>query len=221
MTATATKTKRETWRDWMPADSPEPSDLLTRDQLITRLAEIGVPVDDGTIRFWEYHGITPKPIRRWDADAKAARVYYPHWLLTIVLMLRELQKAGMSLDEIGPFLREYSPTAIAIAESAEGLQRFAEKIREKKPGEFDDPIPNSLEDPSWPAQSVFHFLTNRITNVDQSLQLIAGLYTRIVGTPIGRVEVVLYDSDGKEITVARSIEVDTSDSESQNGVASD
>jgi len=38
--ATNGKVHRETWEDWAPADAVEPESLITRDELLARLAAV-------------------------------------------------------------------------------------------------------------------------------------------------------------------------------------
>ena len=101
--AETTKPARETWRDWLPPDAPEP-ELLTREQLVARLREAGIDADVSDLRYWEYHGILPRPVRqRHDG---ATRAVYPDWFVWLVGLLREYQgRDNKSLQEIGPALR--------------------------------------------------------------------------------------------------------------------
>jgi len=95
MTTVETK---ETWRDWMHPDTPEPEPLLTRAQFVDRLQAEGVDVSERTLAHWENKDILPRAIRRWrDGGPKAL---YPEWLLPAVNTIRIMQDMGESLAEI-------------------------------------------------------------------------------------------------------------------------
>ncbi len=103
------KSKPETWIDWHPKDIPMPTSLLTRDELLERLKAWGVEVETGDLRFWEYTGILPRPVRR--RIEGATRAYYPPWMMSMVRLLRELQAGGYPLRDIGPRLRAFASEA--------------------------------------------------------------------------------------------------------------
>jgi hypothetical protein len=90
----------ETWRDWLPKDEPDPAgdQLLTRQELIARLAESGVDVSMPNLRKWEYLGITPGPVRR--RREGSARAVYPIWMIPLLALVRKMQAEGRSLAEI-------------------------------------------------------------------------------------------------------------------------
>src|SRR3954462_8013493 len=111
MPSKTTEQPKETWRDWMPLDSADPSPLLSRVEFLERLSRRGFDVEERSLRFWEHKGVLPRAVLRWDPDAKAPRAYYPLWMFAPVVLLHELQRGGMPLRDISPRLR-------AIAESA-------------------------------------------------------------------------------------------------------
>lgn len=93
----------EDWRQWVP-DAPE----LNRESLLTRaeiLALLGVsaPVSASDLRFWEYTGVLPRPVRQWKDGA--TRALYPLWYAMLVRRLREFQKHGLTLKELPPRMR--------------------------------------------------------------------------------------------------------------------
>ena len=98
-TANGTRPKRKTWKDWMPEGTPEPEDLLTRDELIAELRRDGVAVGVEDLRNWQSAGTIPYGVRRWHDGA--TRVLYPRWMGQVVGWLRRLQDEGADLSEIG------------------------------------------------------------------------------------------------------------------------
>lgn len=75
--------KRATWRDWWPADAPEPFDLITRGELLAQLAAHGPPLTERQLRYWERaDGPLPGPVRQFYRDAIHAT--YPRWYPEIV-----------------------------------------------------------------------------------------------------------------------------------------
>jgi DNA-binding transcriptional MerR regulator len=128
MTA-ATAHKRETWLDRMQELQPgseEPRIIFSRDRFLQELARRGMSVDEATLRFWEQNDVLPRPIRKWDPEAKARRAYYPTWLLPLVLVLRELQKDGLTLKEIKPRLERIATLAMVHAIASEERAKFIE-----------------------------------------------------------------------------------------------
>ena len=100
---TPPKPKKQTWRDWMPADAPEPEPLITREELIAEVQRAGESVDIDDIRNWQRAHIIPYGIRRWHDGAM--RTLYPRGMTEIITSLRALQRAGEPLAAIGPQLR--------------------------------------------------------------------------------------------------------------------
>lgn len=107
------KARRETWRDWVPPNVPEPRLLLTRVQLVEWFRTLGIDVTENDLRFWEYKGILPHPVRqRYEG---ATRALYPDWFVPLVARLRQLQdRDKLSLEQIRSMLRPY--VAIALAD---------------------------------------------------------------------------------------------------------
>ncbi len=96
------KGNRETWRDWLPAGTAA-GELLTREQILERLRRWRVEATEADLRYWEYEGILPRPVRR--SHEGAVRAIYPAWFVPLVRELRHLQRSGLSLSEIAPRLR--------------------------------------------------------------------------------------------------------------------
>lgn len=104
------KSTRQTWRDWAP-DAPEPDELLSRDELVERLASQGVKVSVRDLRNWQVGGVIPYGIRKWDGDAP--RSMYPPWMIDLVRDLRAMQAQGVPLAEIGHKLQTRAPALAA------------------------------------------------------------------------------------------------------------
>ena len=54
--------QRQTWRDWWPVGVDEP-ELITRAELLKRLADEGVTVAERELRHWGNKRALPPPIR--------------------------------------------------------------------------------------------------------------------------------------------------------------
>ncbi len=96
------KPKRETWREWFPPGTP--GELLTRNELLGRLAEMGIDATESDLRYWEYSGVLPRTVRQWHNGA--VRAVYHELVAYLVKELRRLQRyEGRALEEIAPRLR--------------------------------------------------------------------------------------------------------------------
>jgi len=128
MTATATKSKRETWRDWSyPAPLIERCDLLTRQELIAKLAAGGIAVEEKDFVYWQREGLLPYPVKiRRD---NATRAYYPDWMADLVRKLLQLQADGVPLADVRTELKDMaSATTLTRHLVADTLTR-AENLR--------------------------------------------------------------------------------------------
>jgi hypothetical protein len=103
-------TPQETWADWFP-DQEDGSALLSRESFLERLHARGIEAKESDLRYWEYEGILPRPMLRWDPEVKARRAYYPIWAMAAVFALRALQNEGRQLRDMGPILRAASAEA--------------------------------------------------------------------------------------------------------------
>jgi DNA-binding transcriptional MerR regulator len=99
-TDTSGKTAKETWADWFPDSEPR----LTFHELDNHIRSMGVdPVAPSAMRFWQKQGLVPYPVRRRHGDAQYA--VYPAVALAVIERIRNLQKAGLSLEQIRPLIR--------------------------------------------------------------------------------------------------------------------
>lgn len=105
-------TTQETWADWFSGEE-DASALLSRDSFLERLQARNIEAKESDLRYWEYEGILPRPILRWDPEVKARRAYYPVWAMAAVFALRALQHEGRQLRDMGPILRAASEEAAA------------------------------------------------------------------------------------------------------------
>src|SRR5687768_14743350 len=71
------KPRRETWRDWMPPDAPEP-ELLTEADLLAFVNAAGIPVASADLRSWQAAGAIPNGTRRRAGGTTEA--LYPRWM---------------------------------------------------------------------------------------------------------------------------------------------
>ena len=103
-------TVKETWKDWLGPDEPEPDQLFTRQEIADRantlIGSMGKHVRAGDLRLWEQLGILPRGIRR--GHQGAARNLYPDWTADLVQQIRLLQNQGYSLEEIKPRIRAHA-----------------------------------------------------------------------------------------------------------------
>jgi len=101
----ASAVAKETWKDWSGPGAKEfdPTELITRDELISTLREVGVEVDVKDLLFWQGRGVVPYPtkIRR----GRLSYAYYAPWVSGLIYDLRLLQNEGKTLEEIGGILR--------------------------------------------------------------------------------------------------------------------
>jgi DNA-binding transcriptional MerR regulator len=88
----------KTWRALMSPWWPDPEPLLTRGELVDRLRSTGVNITPRTLAFWEQQGVVPRAVRRFH-NGKTQAVY-PEWMIPLVTSVREMQQAGLSLEEI-------------------------------------------------------------------------------------------------------------------------
>lgn len=139
---TEAPTKRETWRDWLPDGTPEPTYLLTREEVVAaaeRSARLGRlsnqqsgksivlgtgSISTGDLRYWESIGVLPRPLRRRHEGAQ--RALYPAWYTHLARQVRLYQDLGWSLDEIRPKIRKFADQMIGMYwDAARGQQEPA------------------------------------------------------------------------------------------------
>jgi hypothetical protein len=93
--------RHETWVDWLPTGVPEPP-LITRAELLEKLASDGVTVSERELRYWETAGALPHPVRR--SHQGAIHAVYPAWHDEIVKEVPKLRPL-MKLPRMRPELR--------------------------------------------------------------------------------------------------------------------
>jgi DNA-binding transcriptional MerR regulator len=189
---TPPKSKRETWRDWLPAEIPSPPDdqLFTRDELLHLLhqgaAHLGNPsgsqfsndlatrvaLTTNELRYLESEGVLPRPIRRWHKGA--VRALYPVWVVHLVTHIRGLQLSGFALAEIRPWAREH------IAAIARG-----EPVTDR---------PTQTSSPTHTSPTALPVTVRR------ELRRLARAHERVVGVETARVEVRVTSITGHTTT---------------------
>src|SRR5215213_4950779 len=106
------ETDRFSWQDVQWFNRIRDDEFLTRPQLVEAVREQGAEIDEGTLVFWEKRGLLPRAIRRYRDGAP--RALYPPRAVDVVIAIREMQQAGMTLDLIAPLMRKYALTNTAI-----------------------------------------------------------------------------------------------------------
>jgi DNA-binding transcriptional MerR regulator len=96
---------RETWRDWQPKGTPEPTELLSREEVANHSLLAGTGVTADLIKYWEFIGALPKAVRK--SHHGTVRAVYPGWYPVVVLQLHQLQQIGVKLSEMRPLLKNY------------------------------------------------------------------------------------------------------------------
>lgn len=173
-----TKPKRETWRDWLPAGSPDPAPetLLTRDEVVETLERRRVDASVRDLRFWEAEGVLPRPIRR--SHKGAVRAVYPDWYPHLVRQVRRLQRWGMSLEQIKRRTRAYARYVLGVTDDPDNP--IDAEIREHAMGlAIEGP-----EDVRLPETMV------------EELRRVARWHERLTGQPTDHVEVWVIDEEG-------------------------
>ena len=124
----AEKPQRITWRDWQPQGTPDPDELMTREEFVARLNDLAVDVTKRDLVYWESLEVLPRGIRK--RSNQITRVYYPRWLMASIELLRTLQSLGWSLEAIGPRLRGTAAEAIQVARETDDTP-----LRPSRPGQ--------------------------------------------------------------------------------------
>ncbi len=167
------KGNRETWRDWLPPGAEVPTELLTRDELLERLRHWRVDATEADLRYWEYEGILPRPVRQ--RHEGATRAVYPSWFPLLVRQLRRLQREGFNLGEIAVRLRTHARLLLAYDDDEVGQQLRRLAPRGATTPE-DIPLPSELT---------------------AALEWFARLHERFRDVPVARVEVHVIGTDGR------------------------
>jgi len=175
------KPKRETWRSWMPANAPEPAELISREDFIARVNALGADVSEGDLRFWEYHGVLPRAVKRWKDGAN--RVFYPRWMIGTVTQLRLLQRLGHPLREIGPRLRAHAPKAVDATIAIEEANR--------DPTFFET---SGLRGDRLLQRAAARAVCGAV--LQTGIRKLTATFESVMGQPVARTEVRFLDADG-------------------------
>ncbi len=181
------KTNRETWLDWLPEGGRTP-ELLTRDEVIGRVRARDAEVSTSDLRYWEYAGVLPRPVRRWHQGA--TRAVYPDFAVSAIVEVRRLQDSRIPLDQIGQRVRERTRTIVFLTH---GPPPSAE--------------PSDEEIDQFTAAWVRHAHDDAIPTaalIDE-VQRLAERRARLTGAPIERAELRLTDAHGKRVSYPLSI----------------
>lgn len=184
MTAIA-ETNRETWEDWIdPAQYPALHQLVTRDELVKRANTFGAKkVTANDLRYWENIGVIPKSIKK--RHEGATRAVYPTWMLLVVMMLRSMQEAGSSLDEVRDAIRANYRKNADIAAVYDRIQ-----------GLFSDQQAFAINAKDFPLAAT----------------IIGRRFREIDSTQVSRVEIKIVGHDGRNL---ESIQIVVSESANQ------
>ncbi len=187
-TEAPTRPKRETWRDWMSPEAAEPTELLSRDELINQLRQEGVKVSAADLRNWQDDGIVPYGIRRWYQGA--TRTLYPSWMAHTIRELREMQAAGKALPEIKQSLRVAThrrTTPASLAGTTIGTSSSTATLS------LGDSAPIG-------ATETVSVLQTPPPDIEAHLRQWAQAHEAIFGIKIARIDVSLVDERGHPLT---------------------
>jgi hypothetical protein len=117
-TTTPPKTKprdhRLTWRDWIPAEpgwfGPTDEELITRDELLDRVQELGVKIHPRTLQILENQGLVPRPIRQWHEGA--VRALYAPWVVDLAMRAYDRRQGRWPLEKARADVRDAVKRAI-------------------------------------------------------------------------------------------------------------
>lgn len=108
-TTDAPRKERETWEAWLPEGTVIPdADLITREELLNSLHNMGVKVSARDLANWQTGGVIPYGVWRWHEPTRKTRALYPNAMIPLITRLRQLQNEGMQLRDIGPRLRTFT-----------------------------------------------------------------------------------------------------------------
>jgi hypothetical protein len=167
----STTPPKETWRDWLPPGAPEPERVLTRAEVLEHLARWRVDATENDLRYWEYVGVLPRPVRRWHNGA--VRATYPDWFPHLVRRVRAWQRLGASLDLIRPRVRAYARISLGLSDDP-----IDAEIRQARP------TADGPEDLSIPPE------------IMPTLERLAAWHARLSGIDTERIEVRVVDVQG-------------------------
>lgn len=108
------KPSKETWQDWIPSEpgwfGPTDEELITRDELLERVEELGVKIHPRTLQQLESQGLMPRPVRRWHDGA--VRALYAPWVVDLAIRAQERRRGKWPLDKAQADVREAAKQAI-------------------------------------------------------------------------------------------------------------
>jgi len=107
LTERSERINKETWRDWMPKEWPEPAEdqLMTRPEFLRALHYLqGIEMTEANLVEWEQYGLLPRPVRQ--RHGNAVRVVYPWWIAYLVQVVLNGKHAGKSKAEIKELMQE-------------------------------------------------------------------------------------------------------------------
>lgn len=178
-TAETTKTRRESWIDWVPPEGREDAlldaePLLTRAELVAELRRGGDDVSARDLVYWQSVGAIPYPVKRQHQGAPHA--FYPKWFVGTVHQLKSLQQQGYKLREIGPLLRgdmyhRFMPRALTPQQEQQRAKRVAKRA-----------------------------LSPLMEELNPRIRSLARIHERLHGGQIPHAEVRLIDDQGKDHT---------------------
>ncbi len=189
MPAEAKPSRRQgTWREWQPPDVPEPTQLHTRDQILARIERLGIDATLSDLRYWEYIGALPGPVRRWHMGA--TRALYPAWYIALVQHLRRLQQYDHDLDHAASALRKHT-------------EAYLFTLLRNLPDQYN---PDTDEGLHQIFRALDHVAGGHVVGSDwipsrtlvRDLERLARRQERLTGVPTDRVEVRVIDAKGKE-----------------------
>jgi len=107
------KKSGERWTDWLPPGTPEPppEELVTRDDILSRLAQSNVPTDEREFRYLQSLGVVPRPTFRRVGGATVGQ--YPRWVYNAASSALTLRAEGLSWDYIRDRIRG-NPTHVHL-----------------------------------------------------------------------------------------------------------
>ncbi|MDP9357099.1 MAG: MerR family transcriptional regulator [Chloroflexota bacterium] len=189
---------KETWVDWVKDGAPDPSpeDLITRDELIDRLREAGIPITTRELRYWETEGALPRPVKR--SHTGAIRAVYPTWVLRLIPRLRTLRHQGVPLPEIAAHLRLMLRGEEGAKEAKQDMLYWSAPTLTPHLGAYDiDPDnPAAWESTREAVQTSLGFTSG---DLGATLEQRARDHREATGKAIASIDIVFRDSDGRAL----------------------
>ncbi len=182
-TKTPAKPNKATWRDWLPPGAPEPTDLLTRAEVLEQLRRRREDITERELRRWEYEGALPRAVRQ----GRTGVARYPDWYVPLAKHVRHLRRLGFSLDQIRRRSRAYARYVLGIND--EPNNPLDEEIRSHALG----PIVAAPDDVDLPEPA------------KTGLRRLAQWHERVTGVPTDHVDVWVVDAEGNQTRYPLSI----------------